>query len=100
MEMIRETKRPADSRITAKRFQDAGYIDSDFFGRRQDDVMKTALRAKFRQHPTLTQMLIETGDRKLIEDSPYDDYWGIGKNRNGQNKLGKFLMEVRDWLKH
>jgi hypothetical protein len=34
-----------------------------------------------------------------VEASPGDDYWGIGKNRKGENKLGKMLMEIRSELK-
>lgn len=96
MEMIRETERPAASRELAKKYQKL--IDPDFFGQRQDRVMQKALLAKFTQHPELYTMLIDTGDSELIEDSPYDAYWGIGKNRDGQNKLGKFLMQLRDQL--
>lgn len=98
MKMIRDTKHPADSRKLAKQFQDKKWMDPDFFGQRQDRVMQKALRAKFTQHPYLYTMLIDTGDSELIEDSPYDAYWGIGKNGDGKNKLGKFLMQLRDQL--
>jgi ribA/ribD-fused uncharacterized protein len=48
--------------------------------------------------------LLATGDRELVEASPYDRIWGIGfaaKNaeanraRWGQNLLGKAIMKVR-----
>jgi predicted NAD-dependent protein-ADP-ribosyltransferase YbiA (DUF1768 family) len=35
----------------------------------------------------------------LIENSPKDSYWGIGKNKDGQNWLGKFLMKLREELR-
>jgi ribA/ribD-fused uncharacterized protein len=62
----------------------------------KDKVMMTALVAKFAQNTKIRDMLLETGDRELIEDSPDDYYWGCGKEGNGQNKLGKLLMVVRD----
>lgn len=62
------------------------------------DVMRTAIRAKFEQNQTLSQMLIATGKAELMEDSPYDTYWGIGRNGGGQNHLGKLLMELRDTI--
>lgn len=59
------------------------------------EVMKTALRAKFKQIPHLTEKLRATGDAVLIEDSPYDYIWGCGADGTGQNLLGKALMEIR-----
>lgn len=59
-------------------------------------VMRTAVYAKFNQNPQLKKLLIETHSKKLVEASPRDDFWGIGKNGDGKNMLGKILMEVRD----
>lgn len=64
----------------------------------KEDVMYTALRAKFTQSLELTTKLIETGDANLVEDSPYDYYWGVGRNKTGQNRLGILLMRLRDEL--
>jgi predicted NAD-dependent protein-ADP-ribosyltransferase YbiA (DUF1768 family) len=36
----------------------------------------------------------------IVENSPFDDYWGCGKDGSGQNKLGQILMEVRELLRH
>lgn len=58
--------------------------------------MKEVLRAKFTQHPDLMEKLRETWPSPLIEESNTDPFWGIGKKGNGQNMLGKLLMEVRD----
>jgi N-glycosidase YbiA len=60
----------------------------------REDVMRTALRAKFTQ-PALRTLLLSTGDRPLVEDSPYDRYWGTGKDGRGKNRLGALLMELR-----
>jgi len=61
--------------------------------------MKTALRAKFTQHEDLKKILLDTGDRELIEDSPVDYQWGCGKDGTGQNLLGKALVEIRQELR-
>jgi ribA/ribD-fused uncharacterized protein len=60
-------------------------------------VMAKALRYKFsfEQHPELLKVLLETGDQEIVEDAPWDSYWGIGRG-DGQNMLGKLLMELRD----
>ena len=59
------------------------------------EVMKEVCLAKFLQHPDLRKQLMATGTEELIEDSPVDWYWGIGKDGTGQNVLGQVLMEVR-----
>lgn len=65
----------------------------------KDSVMYDALVLKAKQHPQFKKKLIESGEREIIEDSPYDSYWGCGKDGNGRNQLGKLLMKLRDQLK-
>ena len=62
--------------------------------------MKLALRAKFTQHQFLHDLLLSTGDRKLVEHTDKDSFWGDGGDGRGQNKLGHMLMELRQDLKH
>ena len=64
-------------------------------------VMKECVLAKFLQHPDLRKQLMATGDEELIEDTTTtnDTYWGCGTNGDGQNNLGKILMEIRDLLR-
>lgn len=63
------------------------------------DIMKEVVRAKFTQNPELAERLIGTGNARLIENSPVDDYWGIGANGDGENLLGKILMDLRESMK-
>ncbi|KAJ1552908.1 hypothetical protein HK096_009981, partial [Nowakowskiella sp. JEL0078] len=65
----------------------------------RDDVMRVALRAKFTQHESLKELLIGTGDKKLVEKTQRDRYWGDGGNGSGLNMLGILLMELREELK-
>ncbi len=64
----------------------------------KEEVMLTGLRAKFKD-PFLKELLLSTGKKTLVENSPYDKYWGIGPNRKGKNRLGVLLMQLRDELK-
>ncbi|MCG7550488.1 NADAR family protein [Pseudoalteromonas sp. Of7M-16] len=63
----------------------------------KEEVMLVGLRKKF-QNKELRDLLIGTGKKELIEDSPYDKYWGIGGNGKGKNRLGFLLMKLRDEL--
>ena len=67
----------------------------------KENVMKLALRAKFTQHQFLHELLLSTRDRKLVEHTDKDNFWGDGGgDGRGQNKLGLMLMELRQELKH
>jgi len=62
-------------------------------------IMREAIEAKFLQNMELKEMLLGTGDAKLIEHTENDSYWGDGGNGTGNNMLGKLLMELRDSLR-
>lgn len=75
----------------------------------RDIVLKGNL-AKFSQNKDLLEYLLGTGDKIIVEASPYDAIWGIGMGKqdpraknpmqwNGSNYLGFVLMEVRDRLR-
>lgn len=59
------------------------------------NVMREAVMSKFTQHLELRQLLLGTGDAKIIEHTVSDDYWGDGGDGKGKNMLGRILMEVR-----
>lgn len=58
------------------------------------EAMRIALHAKFAQQE-MRDRLLATGDSPLAENSPYDDFWGLGRDGTGQNWLGKLLEEER-----
>ncbi len=71
------------------------------------EIVVNGNRCKFTQNPILMKQLLSTGDRIIVEASPYDKIWGIGLSASnavstpmnkwpGQNLLGKALMIVRD----
>ncbi|MCK9446592.1 NADAR family protein [bacterium] len=77
----------------------------------REDMMRNAILAKFNSDKNLTDQLIATGNKILVEGNPFDKIWGVGikwdddkildeKNWEGLNLLGKILMEVREDLKN
>lgn len=86
------------------------YDDAKWNSVRKDVVIKGNI-AKFSQNEKLRDYLLATGDKILVEASPYDNIWGIKMNANtpgienpynwkGTNNLGFALMEVRDFLRN
>ena len=61
-------------------------------------VMKKAIAAKFNQNTALVAKLIATGDHVLCHQSNSDLFWGCNPKGEGENHLGKILMEVRQDL--
>lgn len=62
------------------------------------DIMRRADLAKFTQHADLGARLVATHPAQLEEDSPFELFWGTGKDGDGQNWAGRILMEIRDRL--
>jgi len=58
------------------------------------DVMRYALKKKF-ENERMKKLLLNSGNEKLVEDNPWDEFWGCGKNEEGLNMMGKLLMELR-----
>lgn len=65
-------------------------------------VMRAAVEAKFRQHPALAALLLDTGDAPLVEHTEHDAFWGDGGDGGdgaGHNHLGRILVAVRAALR-
>jgi ribA/ribD-fused uncharacterized protein len=73
-------------------------------------VVYTGNLGKYEQNDELRELLLQTGDRTIVEASPEDRIWGIGLAQDdprsqdpqqwqGTNWLGIALMQVRDELR-
>lgn len=85
-------------------------FDAEAWTADAENVMRTALKAKFMQHPDLLEKLRKTGTRPLAEADPRSKFWGIGTSSDtskakdpnkwpGKNVMGKILAEIRSELK-
>ncbi len=63
-------------------------------------VMARVVGAKFMQNPNLAVRLVATGMMPLVEGNIWGDtFWGVdARTGNGENHLGKILMNVREDL--
>ena len=102
-------KTPSPKAVKALGKKVKGFVKEEWDAKK-DGIMKTAIKAKFIQHPDLKTKLLETGTRPIGEASARDKYWGIGTSAEtskandpskwpGKNVLGKQLMELRTELK-
>ena len=67
-------------------------------------IMRWCLRVKLAQHwDAFSRLLLETGNRSIVEQSRKDDFWGakpVGEQTLvGMNVLGRLLMELRQEVK-
>jgi ribA/ribD-fused uncharacterized protein len=53
----------------------------------KDSIMHEAVLAKFTQHADLREVLLGTGDAKLVEHTETDTSWGDGGDGSGKNRL-------------
>lgn len=65
----------------------------------KDEIMRSAVLRKFETNDEIKEILLSTGEQKIIEKTTSDYYWGCGENGSGKNMLGKILMEVREILR-
>lgn len=103
---ILAAKSPA---IAKKLGRKVANFDDQIWLQHRWDIVVRGNAAKFGQHESLKTFLLQTGDRILVEASPFDHIWGIGmaashpdaekpENWKGLNLLGFALMEVRQQL--
>lgn len=100
---IVNTEKARDVYLFVKKKECQEKINKDW-NKMKLDVMRKAVLEKFRQHPKLKKLLLDTDNKIIVENSPNDNFWGVGgfgkpfiKGEN--NWLGVILMEVREKLK-
>lgn len=86
-------------------------FNEEIWAEHRYDIVRIGNIYKFSQNEDLKQILLNTGNKILIEASPVDSIWGIGLAEKdprakdptqwlGLNLLGFALTDVRDALQH
>jgi len=100
------TNRPKEQKRLGKLTK--GFTDESW-DRIKCKVVEAGNIAKFGQNDSLGRKLLATGDRLLCEAASRDRVWGVGYSEKhameherhwGENRLGKALMVVREYLRN
>ncbi|MDJ1167988.1 NADAR family protein [Roseofilum sp. BLCC_M154] len=94
-EQIQRAKTPKDA---AKMGRDRTHPLREDWEQVKEEIMFQGVLQKFTTHDELQQILLQTGEEEIVENSPIDYYWGCGKDGSGKNRLGVILMQVREQL--
>ena len=103
---IMAAKHPGECKKLGKKVRN---FDSGVWDQKKSAIVAQGNYYKFSQNLPMGQFLLATGERVLVEASPYDQIWGNGMAAGnadienplrwrGQNLLGFALMEIRDKL--
>ena len=100
--LILNERSPMTAKMRSKPFRKDSRPDWDAV---RVPIMKWCLKVKLAQHwRAFGGLLLDTGDRPIVEDSRKDDYWGAktaddSDTLTGCNVLGRLLMELREKLR-
>ncbi len=93
--LMAEIQAAPTSELAAKIGRDPAHQPHADWDLHKCEIMYRAVWQKFSSYPDIQQILLDTLDAEIIEDSPVDYFWGCGIDRSGQNQLGRILMQVR-----
>ncbi len=99
--LIIQQKSPMTAKMKSKPFRSQTRNDWDNV---KVKIMRWCLRAKLACNlQKFGGLLLETGDKPIVEDSHKDKFWGAAEQKDGliegMNVLGRLLMELREELK-
>lgn len=101
---IMSTSNPGEQKALGRKVRG---FDVEKWSKVSRKIVYQANYVKFTSNETLKKILLDTGDREIVEASPYDKIWGIGMGVDhadildktkwkGLNWLGEVLMQVRE----
>lgn len=110
IETLNKIMTASDPRTIKKLGREVKNFDPEVWNEKKFEIVVQGNLAKFSQDPELQDFILSTGNKILVEASPYDKIWGIGLDEKstdaisperwkGQNLLGFALMKVRSIIK-
>lgn len=95
-ETVRLAEHPEAARKLAQKYRRRARKDWPAV---QIAFMTRAVYVKARTHEVVSAALEATGERRIVESSQYDYFWGCGRDTRGENHYGRVLMAVRERLR-
>ena len=107
LEKIMASKDPKGQKALGRKVKN---FDKDRWEGIAREIVFKANLAKFSQNADFKKFLMDTGNKKIVEASPYDCIWGIGLGEDdprvldpdqwkGTNWLGESIMRVRNVIR-
>lgn len=92
---------PMTAKMRGKPYRDQSRSDWESI---RTKIMRWCLRVKLAQNlRSFGDLLLETGDKPIVEYSSKDDFWGARPQEDGSlqgmNILGRLLMELREQIR-
>ena len=105
--LVMATNSPKEQKAIGRQVKN---FDQAVWEKKGLELFPEVLAAKFEQVPGYKAILLGTGDKTLVEASPFDAVWGIKMGVNhpylideskwqGKNLLGICLMKARDLVR-
>lgn len=99
--LIIDENSPMTAKMRGKPYRDQSRADWESV---RTKIMRWCLRVKLAQNVrSFGDLLIETGDKPIVEYSSKDDFWGARPQEDGSlqgmNVLGRLLMELREQIR-
>jgi ribA/ribD-fused uncharacterized protein len=99
--LIIAERSPMTAKMKSKPYRDNSRSDWDLV---RTKIMRWCLQVKLIQNwDKFSQLLLETGNLPIVEDSRKDDFWGAKpedeETLTGANVLGRLLMQLREKVK-
>lgn len=106
--LIMATDSPREQKALGRQVKN---FDAEKWSKVCDDIVFNGCFAKYNQNDSLKAQILATEDLILVEASANDKIWGIGLSMTnpdaqdpakwqGENRLGKALMRVREALRN
>ena len=101
LEMILKEENPKKQKALGKRIK--GFNQQTWHDHAKG-LCSPGIEAKILQNPSIKDLLVSTGNRKIGEANPHDNFFGIGLHLNdaksckGKNIMGFILEDIRTKL--
>lgn len=97
---VLEAKTPKEARRRGKiaKGLHPNWSTGPIMEQRRVKLMKSILKLKTSQNIDVLTALLRSDSMKLVENAPWDNFWGSGKDGKGKNILGVLWMMLRSDL--